>query len=69
MILLYTDGVSEARNAGGDFYPVLDRLTAHFGDGHRALDPETLVSFIRADTDKWSTGGKDDRAVIALTLT
>ncbi|MFC9619282.1 PP2C family protein-serine/threonine phosphatase [Streptomyces sp. NPDC056930] len=69
VILLYTDGVSEARNAGGEFYPVLDRLTAHFGDGHRALDPEALVSFIRADTDEWSTGGKDDRAVIALTLT
>ncbi|MFI6726978.1 serine/threonine-protein phosphatase [Streptomyces sp. R-74717] len=69
VILLYTDGVSEARNAGGEFYPVLDRLAAHFGDGHRALDPEALVSFIRADTDKWSAGGKDDRAVIALTLT
>lgn len=68
MILLYTDGVSEARNAGGEFYPVIDRLTDHFGDGHRALDPEALVSFLRSDTDRWSVGADDDRAVIALRL-
>lgn len=68
VLLLYTDGVSEARNAGGEFYPVIDRLTDHFGDGHRALDPEALVSFIKADTEKWSAGADDDRAVIALTL-
>ncbi|MFI5634374.1 PP2C family protein-serine/threonine phosphatase [Streptomyces sp. NPDC051664] len=69
VILLYTDGVSEARNAGGEFYPVIDRLTDHFGDGRRALDPEALVSFIKADTEKWSVGADDDRAVIALRLT
>ncbi|WP_406344443.1 PP2C family protein-serine/threonine phosphatase [Streptomyces sp. NBC_01578] len=68
VILLYTDGVSEARNAGGEFYPVIDRLTDHFGDGHRALDPEALVSFLKADTDRWSVGADDDRAVIALRL-
>lgn len=68
VLLLYTDGVSEARNAGGEFYPVIDRLTDHFGDGHTALDPEALVSFIKADTEKWSAGADDDRAVIALTL-
>ncbi|WSA81518.1 serine/threonine-protein phosphatase [Streptomyces sp. NBC_01799] len=68
VILLYTDGVSEARNAGGEFYPVIDRLTDHFGDGHRTLDPEALVSFLKADTDRWSVGADDDRAMIALRL-
>lgn len=69
VILLYTDGVSEARNAGGEFYPVMDRLADQFCDGNRAPEPEALVAFLRADTDKWCSGTKDDRAVIALTLT
>jgi hypothetical protein len=47
---------------------VIGRLTAHFGDGRRALDPKALVSFIKADTDRWSVGADDDRAVIALKL-
>ncbi|MEV6162410.1 PP2C family protein-serine/threonine phosphatase [Streptomyces sp. NPDC052052] len=68
VVLLYTDGVSEARNARGEFYPVLDRLTDRFGDGHRTPDPDALVSFIRTETDNWSAGADDDRAVIALSL-
>ncbi|MEU9620790.1 MULTISPECIES: PP2C family protein-serine/threonine phosphatase [unclassified Streptomyces] len=68
VVVLYTDGVSEARNAEGEFYPVRARLTDHFADGGRTPDPEALVSFLRADRDEWSAGADDDRAVIALTL-
>ncbi|WP_244187715.1 SpoIIE family protein phosphatase [Streptomyces regalis] len=63
-----TDGVSEARNEGGVFYPVLERLGERFcGEG--ALDPETVVSFVRADAERWSArSDNDDRAVLALTV-
>ncbi|WP_335936116.1 PP2C family protein-serine/threonine phosphatase [Streptomyces sp. PTD5-9] len=66
VLLLYTDGVSEARNARGDFYPVTRRLADRFGAGREAPDPAALVSFLRADTERWSAGAADDRAAIAL---
>ncbi|MEU3655472.1 PP2C family protein-serine/threonine phosphatase [Streptomyces sp. NPDC032161] len=67
VVVLYTDGVSEARNAEGELYPVTERLAGRFGGG-RVPDPAALVSFLRADTEQWSTGADDDRAAIALTL-
>ncbi|WP_406411822.1 PP2C family protein-serine/threonine phosphatase [Streptomyces sp. NBC_01614] len=68
VLLLHTDGVSEARNADGVFYPVLERLGERFS-GRRAIDPETVVSFVRADAERWSTqSDNDDRAVLGLAL-
>ncbi|MFB7915585.1 PP2C family protein-serine/threonine phosphatase [Streptomyces sp. NPDC056061] len=67
VLLLYTDGVSEARNTRGEFYPVAERLADRFGDGRGAPDPSALVSFLRTDAEKWSTGTADDRAALALT--
>ncbi|WP_405594806.1 SpoIIE family protein phosphatase [Streptomyces sp. NBC_01092] len=68
VLVLHTDGVSEARDADGVFYPVLKRLAERFS-GERAPDPETVVSFVRTDADRWSTqSDKDDRAVLALSL-
>ncbi|TXS52202.1 serine/threonine-protein phosphatase [Streptomyces sp. uw30] len=68
VLLLHTDGVSEARDADGVFYPVLERLAERFS-GECAPDPETVVSFVRTDADRWSTqSDKDDRAVLALSL-
>jgi sigma-B regulation protein RsbU (phosphoserine phosphatase) len=46
-LLLYTDGVSEARNAQGDFFGV-DRLSAAF-EANRALRPEALVKRLMAE--------------------
>ncbi|WP_369275429.1 PP2C family protein-serine/threonine phosphatase [Streptomyces sp. R11] len=69
VLVLHTDGVSEARNADGDFYPVQERLGERFS-GRRAIDPETVVSFVRADAERWSTqSDNDDRAVLGLSLT
>ncbi|MFE0252288.1 SpoIIE family protein phosphatase [Streptomyces sp. NPDC059010] len=67
VLVLHTDGVSEARDADGVFYPVLERLAERFA-GERAPDPETVVSFVRADADRWSTQSDDDRAILALSL-
>ncbi len=69
VIVLYTDGVSEARNGGGVFYPLLERLTERFG-GRGAPGPEAVASFVRSDADTWSAGseGDDDRAVLVLAL-
>lgn len=68
VLVVYTDGVSEARDADGVFYPVLDRLTERFR-GEHALRPETVVSFVRIDAERWSArSDDDDRAVLALSV-
>ncbi|MCF3137291.1 serine/threonine-protein phosphatase [Streptomyces olivochromogenes] len=61
-LLLYTDGVIEARDAGGRFYPLAERV-AHWTDS----SPEALMHHIRRDLLA-HTGGRldDDAALIAL---
>lgn len=67
VVVVHTDGVSEARDAAGVFYPVLERLAQRFG-GESAPDPADVVSFVQADTERWSKECDDDQAVLALTL-
>lgn len=68
VLVLHTDGVSEARNADGVFYPVQERLGERFS-GERVLRPETVVAFVRTDAERWSAqSDDDDRAVLALSL-
>lgn len=68
VLVVHTDGVSEARDADGIFYPVLQRLGERFR-GEHAPEPEAVVSFLRTDTDRWSArSDNDDRAVLALRL-
>ncbi len=61
-LLLYTDGVIEARGPGGGFYPLADRLRSWRGGG-----PETLVEHVRDDLLAY-VGGRlgDDAAMIAI---
>ncbi|MFI1400443.1 PP2C family protein-serine/threonine phosphatase [Streptomyces sp. NPDC020681] len=72
VLVVHTDGVSEARDASGHFYPVRDRLAEHFGDT-RSLQPEAIVAFLQSDTEHWSadaaTTDNDDQAALALMLT
>ncbi|MCW2882684.1 MAG: serine/threonine-protein phosphatase [Sphaerisporangium sp.] len=61
-VLLYTDGVIEARSPDGAFYPLAERVLAWPGDG-----PETLVEHVRDDLLAY-VGGRlgDDAAMVAI---
>ncbi|MEW2287334.1 PP2C family protein-serine/threonine phosphatase [Streptomyces sp. NPDC047841] len=61
-LLLYTDGVIEARDRSGAFYPITDRVARWAGS-----DPEALLQHLRRDLIA-HTGGRlgDDIALIAV---
>ncbi|MEV6806137.1 PP2C family protein-serine/threonine phosphatase [Streptomyces sp. NPDC051132] len=61
-LLLYTDGVVEARDGRGRFYPLAERVARWTGDG-----PEALMHHLRRDLLAHA-GGRlgDDAALIAL---
>jgi serine phosphatase RsbU (regulator of sigma subunit) len=62
LLLLYTDGVIEARNTAGDFYPLLERVT-----GWTDSRPDAFLQRLRGDLLA-HTGGRlnDDAALIAV---
>ncbi|MGW4161866.1 PP2C family protein-serine/threonine phosphatase [Streptomyces sp. NPDC004788] len=62
VLLLYTDGVIEARDHSRAFYPLAERLTAWAGE-----DPPTLLSRLRADLQAYAGGHLgDDAALVAV---
>ncbi|MGW4804865.1 MFS transporter [Kitasatospora sp. NPDC004272] len=61
-LLLHTDGLSEARNSSGEFYPLDERLSVL-----RAADPGRLVRGLAEDVRDWTHQLSDDIALIALT--
>jgi serine phosphatase RsbU (regulator of sigma subunit) len=63
-LLLVTDGVTETRDAAGDFYDPQARLPAL---GPQA-GPQQAVEALLRDLDTWTGGqpGHDDRAVLAV---
>ncbi|MFG3280827.1 PP2C family protein-serine/threonine phosphatase [Streptomyces sp. NPDC048111] len=63
ILLLYTDGVLEARDAAGDFYPLAERAAAWTGTGPRAL-LDHLVGDLLAHTPAGTLG--DDAAMLAI---
>lgn len=61
-LLLYTDGISEARDAAGVFYPLADRLR-RIGE----LDPAPLLDRLLADVRAYVPAGmNDDAALLAV---
>ncbi|MFF0203922.1 PP2C family protein-serine/threonine phosphatase [Streptomyces sp. NPDC005017] len=61
--LLYTDGVIEARDEHGTFYPLEERA-AHLAD----KDPDALLSHLRKDLLRHAGGHLgDDAALVAIT--
>ncbi|MFG3258643.1 PP2C family protein-serine/threonine phosphatase [Streptomyces sp. NPDC048172] len=61
-LLLYTDGVIEARDETGTFYPLAERAADWAGD-----DPEVLVRRLKHDLLAYSGGSLgDDAAMVAL---
>ncbi|MFI1096671.1 PP2C family protein-serine/threonine phosphatase [Streptomyces sp. NPDC020917] len=62
ILLLYTDGVTEARNADGVFYPLAERLPAW-----SAEPPETLLHHLREDLMRHAASSlADDVALVAV---
>ncbi|MGW3572224.1 PP2C family protein-serine/threonine phosphatase [Streptomyces sp. NPDC000941] len=62
LLLLHTDGLIEARNAAGDFYPLVDRVAAWPGG-----DPRSLTRYLQDDMLR-HTGGhvNDDAAIVVI---
>ncbi|WP_406456889.1 PP2C family protein-serine/threonine phosphatase [Streptomyces sp. NBC_00876] len=62
LLLLYTDGVTEARDGAGAFYPLADRVAALSGE-----NPEALLRHLRADLLRHAGGHLgDDAALVAI---
>ncbi len=66
IVLLYTDGVTDARNARGDFFG-LDRLCAEFST-YRTLAPEALVKRLLAEVRDFcgEQPVDDDLAIVVM---
>jgi serine phosphatase RsbU (regulator of sigma subunit) len=63
LVLLYTDGVIEARDDSGAFYPLAERISA-FADE----DPQALLRSLRRDLLAHTPHGRlgDDAAMVAI---
>lgn len=66
-LLLVTDGVTEARDTAGDFFPLRDTLTKALPRDPRIADPQRLVRFVR-DGTLVHCGGRlgDDTTIFAV---
>ncbi|MEU9284486.1 PP2C family protein-serine/threonine phosphatase [Streptomyces sp. NPDC048275] len=66
-LLLVTDGVTEARDAGGEFFPLRDRVARALAEDARAAEPQYLVQFVRDGTLR-HCGGRlaDDTTIFAV---
>ncbi|WP_258395244.1 MULTISPECIES: PP2C family protein-serine/threonine phosphatase [unclassified Streptomyces] len=62
-ILMYTDGVSETRDAAGDFYPVADRLACWQDTPDRKVLPA-----LAEDLRRYSGHGPDDDTAAVLAV-
>ncbi|QXJ20536.1 serine/threonine-protein phosphatase [Actinomadura graeca] len=63
-MLLYTDGVVEARNGKGDFYPLTERAASLLD-----ADPETALDTLQADLLRYVGAPLDDDAAMLLLTT
>lgn len=64
-MLFYTDGLSEARDGAGEFYPVLDRARGPLA----RPGADDALAHLRADVDRHTGGGgNDDSALLLLQL-
>ncbi|WP_449338570.1 PP2C family protein-serine/threonine phosphatase [Streptomyces chartreusis] len=61
LLLLYTDGVIEARNAAGDFYSFTERAQDWTMD-----DPDQLLRHLREDLLAHVQGHLDDDAAVVV---
>ncbi|MFF1543131.1 PP2C family protein-serine/threonine phosphatase [Streptomyces sp. NPDC058291] len=66
-LLLVTDGVTEARDGAGEFYPLAEEVAAAVARDPRTAEPGRLVAFVR-DATLRHCGGRlaDDTTVFAV---
>ncbi|WP_109004658.1 PP2C family protein-serine/threonine phosphatase [Streptomyces rishiriensis] len=66
-LLLVTDGVTEARDGAGEFYPLTEEVAAAVARDPRTAEPGRLVGFVRDGTLR-HCGGRlaDDTTVFAV---
>ncbi|MFJ7154666.1 PP2C family protein-serine/threonine phosphatase [Streptomyces sp. NPDC101118] len=66
-VLAHTDGVTEARDGEGVFYPLLERLPALVAEaGAGAAPPEGVVDTVWRDLYAYTRGPEDDVALLLL---
>lgn len=66
-LLLVTDGVTEARDADGAFFPLLDRVTSALTEDPRTVEPQHLVELVRDGTLRHCGGHlADDTTIFAV---
>ncbi|MDT0344983.1 PP2C family protein-serine/threonine phosphatase [Streptomyces litchfieldiae] len=70
VLLGYTDGVTEARDASGEFYPLPERLAGRLGHEWPPgqVPPLGLVEFVWRDVTEYAGAITDDVALLALSL-
>ncbi|WP_229888582.1 PP2C family protein-serine/threonine phosphatase [Streptomyces nitrosporeus] len=66
ILVAYSDGVTEARDPAGAFYPLREQLQAHCDAGPRQPSPSGLIDFIQHDLARWAPALADDVVAIAL---
>ncbi|MDR6979748.1 hypothetical protein J2X68_006485 [Streptomyces sp. 3330] len=66
-LLLVTDGVTEARDGAGEFYPLAEEIAAGLARDPRTAEPGRLVAFVRDGTLRHCRGRlADDTTVFAV---
>lgn len=65
VLLLCTDGLIEARDHTGAFYPLLDRLRGRFGD-RPTPGPDDVIDFLNTDLPRHTRLFHDDVAILAI---
>ncbi|MFD7913599.1 PP2C family protein-serine/threonine phosphatase [Streptomyces sp. NPDC059752] len=65
VLLLVTDGLVEARDTGGAFYPLVERLRHRF-EGRPAPGPADVVDFLNTDLPRHTRNLHDDVAMLAI---
>ncbi|MFD5284105.1 PP2C family protein-serine/threonine phosphatase [Streptomyces rubrogriseus] len=66
ILIAYSDGVTEARDSAGTFYPLRERLQDHCSSSTGPVSPNALVTFIEEDVARWAPTLGDDLVAIAF---
>jgi serine phosphatase RsbU (regulator of sigma subunit) len=66
ILLAYSDGVTEARDGTGTFYPLSERLQDHCASSTEPVSPAGVVTFLEEDVARWARTLGDDLIAIAF---